>query len=78
MFRIIYTNIRGLKSKLDSLREIIEDLKPAIVAVVETHLIDSDIVQIDGYETIYRNNKDSNSGGVLIAVKDELVSKVSK
>ena len=78
MFRIVYSNIRGLKSKIDSLSEIIEDLKPAVVAVVETHLIDSDIVQLEGYETIYRNNKDSNSGGVLIAVKDELKNIVTE
>ena len=29
-------------------------------------------ITIPGYETIYRNDKTSNSGGILIAVKDTL------
>ena len=67
-FKIIYQNIRGMKSKVDSLTELVEDQKPTIVCLVETHL-EKEEVAIPGYETIYRNDKTASSGGILVAVK---------
>ena len=37
-FKIYYQNVRGLKSKLDSLQEMIDDYQPALVCIVETHM----------------------------------------
>ena len=67
-FQIIYQNIRGMKSKVDSLTELVEDQKPTIVCLVETHLEKEEEVAIPGYETIYRNDKTANS--ILVAVKE--------
>ena len=71
-FKLIYQNIRGMKSKVNSLREMVEDQKPRIVCLVETHLEKEEEVAIPGYETIYRNDKTTNSGGILVAVKDNI------
>ena len=56
-FKIIYKNIRGIKSKVDSLAEMVEDQKHAIVCLVK-----KEEVAILGYETIYRYDKTANSG----------------
>ena len=37
-FKIYYQNVRALKSKLDSLQQMIEDYQPALVCIVETHM----------------------------------------
>ena len=33
-----YQNVRALKSKLDSLQEMIDDYQPALVCIVETNM----------------------------------------
>ena len=72
-FKIICQNIRGMKSKLDSLTELVEDQKPTIACLVETYLEkEEEEVAIPGYETIYRNYETTNSEGILVAVKDNI------
>ena len=60
-----------MKSKVDSLTELVENQKPTIVCLVETHL-EKEEVAIPGYEKICRNDKAANSGGILVAVKDNI------
>ena len=67
---IVYRNIRGLKSKVDSVQEIVADSQPNLLCLVETHMQEEEEIRIPGYETIYQNDKTSNSGGIVIAVKD--------
>ena len=45
-----------------------EELKPTIIAINETHL-NEEVISIPGY-TIYKKDRSSYSGGILIAVKD--------
>ena len=45
----------------------VEDQKHAIVCLVE-----KEEVPIPGYETIYRYDKSANSGGILVAVKNNI------
>ena len=71
-FTIVYQNIRGLKSKVDSVQELVDDCQPNLLCLVETHMQEKQEIAITGYETIYRNDKTSNSGGILIAVEDTL------
>ena len=70
-FGVMYQNIRGIKSKLDSLMEKLEELEPTLFCISETHLLDTEELQIDGYE-LYRTDRDNVSGGVLIGVRNEL------
>ena len=66
-----YLNIRGLKSKIESLKEIIIEEKPEVIGLVETMLDGKDKVVREGY-TIYRNDRNGDGRGVLIAIKDVL------
>ena len=70
---IMYLNIRGLKSKLESLKEIIDEQKPDIIALVETLLCENDAIELKNYDII-RNDREVGGGGVLIAIKKEMKS----
>lgn len=72
-FIIYYVNIRGIKSKIESLEEIIETVQPTVVCLVETHLNTEEKVQIPGYK-VYCNNRTRDGGGILVAVKESLSS----
>ena len=61
-----------MKSKIDSVQELVDDCQPNLLCLVETHMQEEEEITIPGYETIYRNDKTSNSGGIIIAVKDTL------
>ena len=70
-FRVLSHNIRGIKSKLPSLLTIIAEDDPTIFCITETHLLEEEKIDVEGYE-IYRNDRDNLGGGVLIGVKLEL------
>ena len=70
-FKIYYDNIRGIKSKISSLEEIVEMINPTIICLTETNLRQEDEIKIEGYK-IYRNDREKEGGGVLIAIKNEL------
>ena len=48
---MIYSNINHVKSKIESLKRIISEEKPAVVALVETKLAKDDDITIEGYKT---------------------------
>ena len=64
-------NIRGIKSKIDSLKDKIDEVGPDVVCITETHLIDDDKIELEGYK-IFRNNRDNFGGGILVAVRTKL------
>ena len=70
-FNIYYQNVRGLKSKIDSLAETIDDYEPTLICLVETHLSKEEQIQIPGYK-IFRNDGTNNSRGILIVIKEKL------
>ena len=45
-FTIVYQNIRGLKSKVDSVQELVDDCQPNLLCLVEAHIQEEE-------ETIY-------------------------
>ena len=65
---VLYVITRGLKSKIESLKEIIIEEKPEVIGLVETMLDGKDKILMEGY-TIYRNDRNGDRGGVLIAIK---------
>ena len=70
---IFYMNIRDLKSKETSFHTIIEETKPSIIAITETWMSEEDSIEINGYDTIYRNDRDDGKGGgILIAIHNNL------
>ena len=71
-FTIVYQNIRWLKSKVNSVQELVNDCQPNLLCLVEIHMQEEEEITTPGYETIYRNDKTSNSGGIMIAVTDTM------
>ena len=68
--RIYYTNIRGIKSKKKSLKAIVEQYKPDVIGIVETHLGEKEKFELEGYE-MWRNDRNEEGGGVAVAVKNK-------
>ena len=69
--KFYYLNIRGLKSKIESLKEIIIVENPEVRGIVETMLDGKHKVVMEG-NTVYRNDRNGDGGGILIAIKDVL------
>ena len=74
IFRILYVNIRGLKSKVNSLVDTIAEKYPPVICLVETHLAKEDTISIEGYDLIFRNDSTSDSEGILTACENRLRS----
>ena len=49
-FTTFYQDIRGIKSKVDSLTETVNDTIPTIICLVETHMLKEEEIRIPGYE----------------------------
>ena len=65
-----------MKSKIDSVQELVDDdCQPNLLCLVETYMQEGEEITIPGYETIYRNEKTSNSGGIIIAVEETMKTK---
>ena len=69
---IYYLNVRDLKSKWTSFQERVSALKPSIIALTETWLKEEDQVKLEGYDRIYRNEREGVGGGILIAIHNNL------
>ena len=52
-----------MKSKVDSVQELVDDCQPNL-CLVETHMQEEEKI-IPGYNTLYQNDKASNSGGII-------------
>ena len=71
-FTVMYQNIRGAKSKYNSLLDKVEEIGPTLICLTETHLLDIEKFPIEGYEDPYRHDRDNLGGGILIGIKKEL------
>ena len=70
-FKVFYQNVRGMKSKIDASNEAIDDYKPSLIYLVETHLAKEEQTEIPGYK-ICRNDDTKNSKGILVAVRNSI------
>ena len=70
-FSIYYVNVRGLKSKMDSVQRILEDIQPEVICMTETHLGDGEKVELEGYE-IYYNSNTKGKGGIVVGIQEKL------
>ena len=70
---IYYANVRDLKSKETSFQARIEEVKPSIIALTETWMSEEKNIELEGYDTVYRNDREAGAGGgILIAVHNNL------
>ena len=52
--------------------ETISDYQPILICLVETHLQKEEEIRIPGYSQIFRNDRSVNSGGIMLAVKENI------
>ena len=75
-FDIIHLNVRSIRNKIDSLNAIVSDFD--IACFTETHLdhkiSDNDIL-LDGFDTIFRKDRNSYGGGVIIYTSNNIRSR---
>lgn len=67
---VLYCNSRSLKNKINDFNSLVSIHSPSIIAITETWLdseFPSSLLQLDSYN-IFRQDRDSHGGGVLIAV----------
>ena len=71
-FVVMSDNVRGIKSKLNSIHDILLEEKPGIIGLTETKLQKEDVIDMEGYivKRVDRK-KGKDGGGVLIAYKEE-------
>ena len=68
----MYNNVRGLKSKITSLNEILQDNNPHLFLLTETQLRTNTGVQIEGYIFYGRKREGMIGGGVGILVRNDI------
>ena len=71
-FTVYYMNIRDLKSKRASFEEIIKEVNPTVIAITEAWTDEDYKLEIEGYATPFRNNRNKDGGGIILAVRKEL------
>ena len=81
-FKVMYNNVRGVKSKEGVIKRIIYEENPTILALAETKLNELDVFDLEeeGY-SIERNDRNGDGGGVLIAYRkslDNVITTLSK
>jgi len=72
--KIFYCNVRGIKSKRESIEEIVESCAPNILVFNETFNENEEIFQIDGYRT-YTKNRIYKKGGLAVMVQTQWAKK---
>ena len=68
--------MRGLKTKVNVVHRILDELNPTIFTLAETKLGKFDKFEVDGY-VVKRVDRDSGAGGVLLGFKKALLNLVS-
>ena len=74
--KILNINFQSLKTKQGEIRNLISSVNPDIIFGTETWIDSSvkDAQILPGGFNIYRNDRNLNGGGVLLAVKDTLLT----
>lgn len=73
---VMYTNIRGMKGKKNSLIESLNDNNPQVFLLTETQLRSNIGMQIKGYQFYGQKREGKNGGGVGILVRNDIIDKV--
>ena len=73
----MYTNIRGMKGKVNGLTQVLHEHEPQIFLLTETQLKSNTGIKIKGY-TVYSKVRTENSGGgVAILVRNDILKHVA-
>ena len=60
-----------MKSKIRSLTNVIEELKPTMICITESKMDKDENIEIEGYHLL-RNDRNKDGGGIVIGVENKL------
>ena len=69
----MYSNARGIKSKVNSLKQILINKPSEIIASCGTHLKQNEKVNVPGYKWIGLNRKDKDGEGIAFLINNNKV-----
>ena len=69
----MFSNARGIKSKLISLKQILIKNPCEIIALVETHFKQNLKVNVPGYKWIGLSRKNKDGGGIVFLINNNIV-----
>ena len=69
----MFSNARGIKSKLISLKQILIKNPCEIIALCETHFNQNLKVNVPGYKWIGLSRKDKDGGGIVFLINNNIV-----
>ena len=69
--KVVYANIRGLNSKVASIKDLLSEVKPCIALFTETHLTNNKGANFKGYAFFGRPREEKSGGGVAIIVRND-------
>ena len=69
----MYSSARGIKSKVNSLKQILLNKPCEIIALCEIHLKQNEKVSIAGYKWIELNRKDKHAGEIGFLINNNIV-----
>ena len=67
----MYSNPRGIRSKMHSLHAILKQKEPDILVLVESQLVGKNSISIKGYDRIIMRNRSGKGGGILVAARNQ-------
>ena len=76
-WKLFYANIRGIKGKITSLKQVFHEVKPDIGLFTETLLSENSGVNVEGYSFFGRAREKNKGGGVGILVRKDKKMQVS-
>ena len=76
-YKIMYSNIRGIKGKKASLTEILHEFNPHIFLITETQLTSNTGVSIEGYTFYSKCRTSAKGGGVGILFRNDIKTNIA-
>ena len=73
IWKIMYANVRGMKSKINSLIEVLQDHNPHVFLITETQLKSDTGIKVSGYTIYSRARPQGTGGGVAILVRNDII-----
>ena len=75
--KILYSNARGIKSKMKSLKEIVYSTECDLYSVTEMNLKQNENIVVKGYKWVGKIREKRNGGGNGILIKDTLINDIT-
>ena len=72
--KILTINVRGIKSKLDSLEKTLHTLGTHIAGITETHLARGETINIPGYEWRGKERNNKEGGGIGFLIRKDIIN----